>query len=88
MNARLRNSLSALAVAAGALSLGLALGEPPRAGQLASGLGTHAVAAIAPTATADERPASGTSRDARRSSRAHLRLPFYPFGQRAGAGVP
>ena len=52
MNTRLRNSLSALVLAAGVTSLGYALGEPPRPGSLAANASQQAVAAIAVVAAA------------------------------------
>ncbi|HAI58488.1 MAG TPA: hypothetical protein DCM32_01225 [Xanthomonadaceae bacterium] len=85
MNARLRNSLSALAVVAGALSLGLAAGSPAGPGLLDTAADRMPVAASGPPAEAEP---SASGRSAPGSRRAHLRLPFYPFGQRAGAGAP
>lgn len=82
MNTRLRNSLSALVLAAGVTSLGYALGEPPRPGSLAANASQQAVAAIAQV---DARPGQTTARAGARSPHA---MPFFSFGKRASAGAP
>lgn len=82
MNTRLRNSLSALVLAAGVTSLGYALGEPPRPGSLAADASQQAVAAIA---QADAPAALSTGRVGARSPHA---MPFFSFGKRASAGAP
>lgn len=80
MNTRLRNSLSALVLAAGVTSLGFALGEPPRPGSLAAEASQQAVAAIANVdAAAGHAPARARSPHA---------MPFFSFGKRASAGAP
>ena len=82
MNTRLRNSLSALVLAAGVTSLGYALGEPPRPGSLAASASQQAVAAIAQV---DARTGDATLRAGARSPHAR---PFVSFGKRASAGAP
>lgn len=82
MNTRLRNSLSALVLAASVTSLGYALGEPPRPGSLAADLGNDAVSAI--TRTDANAPASA----ARVGARSPHAMPFFSFGKRASAGAP
>ena len=84
MNTRLRNSLSALVLAAGVTSLGFALGEPPRPGSLAANAGQTAVAALAKV-DADGPGESATSRTGARSPHA---MPFFSFSKRASAGAP
>ena len=80
MNTRLRNSLSALVLAAGVTSLGFALGEPPRPGSLAAEASQQAVAGIAKVdAHAAHAPARARSPHA---------MPFFSFGKRASAGAP
>ncbi|GAB3736101.1 hypothetical protein GCM10028794_16340 [Silanimonas algicola] len=78
MNTRLRNSLSALVLAAGVTSLGYALGEPPRPGSLAADASQQAVAAIAHV---DAREGQGRARS-------HHAMPFFSFGKRASVGAP
>jgi len=82
MNTRLRNSLSALVLAAGVTSLGYALGEPPRPGSLAANASQQAVAAIAQV---DSPASQGSVRSGARSPHA---MPFFSFGKRASAGAP
>ena len=82
MNTRLRNSLSALVLAAGVVSLGYALGEPPRPGNLAANASQQAVAAIAQADAPAGQPA------ARIGARSPHAMPFFSFGKRASAGAP
>jgi hypothetical protein len=74
MNTRLRNSLSALVLAASVTSLGYVLGEPPRPGSLVAGIGDDA------DASADARRATG--------ARSPHAMPFFSFGKRAAVGAP
>jgi hypothetical protein len=83
MNTRLRNSLSALVVAASLVSLGYALGEPPRPGALVADLGQEAVTVLTREHAAVEREPAA----AHRSSRIAFAMPYFSFGQRAVAGV-
>jgi hypothetical protein len=83
MNTRLRNSLSALVVATSLVSLGYALGEPPRPGALVADLGEDAVVAMTRRADAD----ATDSRRTPRGTHAAIAMPFFSFGQRASAGV-
>ncbi len=78
MNTRLRNSLSALVLAAGVTSLGYALGEPPRPGSLAADASQQAVAAIA----------QADARDGQSRARSPHAMPFFSFGKRASVGAP
>lgn len=80
MNTRLRNSLSALVLAAGVTSLGYALGEPPRPGSLAATASQQAVAAIAQVDARTAQPSVG--------ARSPHAMPFFSFGKRASAGAP
>jgi hypothetical protein len=84
MNTRLRNSLSALVLAAGVTSLGYALGEPPRPGSLAANFGNHAVATI----THGDATAPVESTTSRTGARSPHAMPFFSFGKRASAGAP
>ena len=85
MNARLRNSLSALAIAACLVTLGYAVGEPPRPGSLAADLGQDAVVALAATPEPSTEGRTTPSADGRRGG---LAMPFFSFGRRASAGAP
>lgn len=84
MNTRLRNSLSALALAASVTSLGYVLGEPLRPGSLVAGIGTEAVSAITVRA---EAPGTAADRAASPRARSPHAMPFFSFGPRAAVGA-
>ena len=83
MNRRLRSTLSATVVAASALSLGWALGEPPAPADVARHVGLEAVTVLA---SPSDRPASAGA--GRRQTPSGLAMPYFSFGRRASAGVP
>jgi hypothetical protein len=87
MNTRLRNSLSALALAASVTSLGYVLGEPLRPGSLVAGIGTEAVSAITTDADASN-AAAGRETTLRAGARSPHAMPFFSFGKRAAVGAP
>lgn len=83
MNSKLRNTLSALVVAASFLSLSYALGEPPRPATVAAQIGHSAAMAIAANKDAAERQTRLNGR-----GRAQLSMPYFSFGpQRANVGA-
>lgn len=87
MNIRLRNSLSALVVAASLVSLGYAIGEPPRPSDLIFDASGNAVAALTEIESVSvSKP--GASASSQRMSHAQRSLPFFSFGKRASAGAP
>jgi hypothetical protein len=88
MNTRLRNSLSALALAASVTSLGYVLGEPLRPGSLVAGIGNEAVSAITMDAADASADAVRSESSLRASARSPHALPFFSFGKRAAVGAP
>ncbi len=86
MNIRLRNSLSALVIAASLVSLGYAIGEPPRPSDLIFDASGNAVAALTEfdTGSVSEHSASASTQ---RLSHAQRALPFFSFGKRVSAGA-
>jgi hypothetical protein len=84
MNTRLRNSLSALVLAASVTSLGYVLGEPPRPGSLVAGIGSEAVSAVTLGNDAERSTEAGRAAGARSP---HA-MPFFSFGRRAAVGAP
>jgi hypothetical protein len=84
MNSHLRNSLHALAVASGAVLLGLALGEPPRPGALAGELGYEALEAAETLAQTEAQPTPPSREHAPRRTQA---MPFFSFARRVSAGA-
>lgn len=86
MNIRLRNSLSALVIAASLVSLGYAVGEPPRPTDLIFNASGDAVAALTEFETVSVSEHT-TAASAQRMSHAQRSLPFFSFGKRASAGA-
>jgi hypothetical protein len=83
MNSKLRNTLSALVVAASFLSLSYALGEPPRPSTVAAHLGHSAAVALATNKASAERQTRLSGQ-----GRAQLSMPYFSFGpQRANVGA-
>ena len=88
MNTRLRNSLSALAIAASVMSLGYALGEPPRPGSLVAHVGNDAVAAITQAGPAKDASPGATAARPSAGLRSPHAMPYFSFGKRASVGAP
>jgi len=83
MNSKLRNTLSALVVAASFLSLSYAFGEPPRPTAVAAQLGHGAAVAFV-----DVRAAAEHRTHVNGPGRAQLSMPYFSFGQqRASVGA-